>query len=255
MLNWQLITALSGSLFDLPPRTCKESKFKHQWLTGTKEMKLQCHCLHATSIFKAYNFFYRIANFQGMYLKLRWTNSARIFTWYTCSPDLNLTPLAAFLRFCWAQRGSDRNLSLFVRWVWHKNVSHPNHSMWATILSTCYASTESLGVSELNDANIKSFGVPGRISRAVESTNFTTIVFTLPHIMAPKFANQLPVRNVGRTCNGSGNVWNWESRSWCTGTLENTAPHKIRCDNFFKFCIYGDVMRAICVETTQRNAD
>ena len=108
--------------------------------------------------------------------------------------------------------------------------------MWATILSTCYASTESLGVSELNDANIKSFGVPGRISCAVESTNFTTIVFTLPHIMAPKFVNQFPIRNVGRTCNGSGNVWNWESRSRCTGTLENTAPHKIRCDNFFKIC-------------------
>ena len=35
--------------------------------------------------------------------------------------------------------------------------------MWATILSTCYASTESLDVSELNDANIKSFGVPGHI--------------------------------------------------------------------------------------------
>ena len=105
--------------------------------------------------------------------------------------------------------------------------------MSATILSTCYASTESLGVSELNDTNIKSFGVPGHISRAVESTNFTTIVFTLPHIMAPKFANQLPIRNVGRTCNGSGNVWNWESRSRCMGTLENTAPHKIHCDNFF----------------------
>ena len=105
--------------------------------------------------------------------------------------------------------------------------------MWATILSTCYASTESQGISELNDANIKSFGVPGRISRAVESTNFTTIVFTLPHIMGPKFANQLQIRNVGRMCNGSGNVWNWESRSRCTGTLENTAPHKIRCDNFF----------------------
>ena len=72
-----------------------------------------------------------------------------------------------------------------------------------------------------------------RISRAVESINFTTIVFSLPHIMAPKFANQLPIRNVGRTCNGSGNVWNWESRYRCTGKLENTAPHKIRCDNFF----------------------
>ena len=105
--------------------------------------------------------------------------------------------------------------------------------MSSTILSTCYASTGSLGVSELNDINIKSFGVPRRISRAVESTNFTTIVFTLPHIMAPKFANQLPTRNVGRTCNGSGNVWNWESRSRCTEALENTAPHKIGCDNLF----------------------
>ena len=151
------------------------------------------------------------------------------------SPDLNLTPLVAFLRFCRAQRGSDRNLPLFVRWEWHKNVSHPNYSMSATILSTCYASTESLGVSELNDTNIKSFGIPGRISRAVESTNFTTNVFTLPHIMAPKFANQLPIRNVGRTCNGSGNVWSSESRLRCTGTLENTAPHKIRCDIFFLF--------------------
>ena len=150
-----------------------------------------------------------------------------------CSPDLNLTPLAAFLCFCRAQWGSDRNLPLGVRWVRHKNVLHPNHSMSATILSMCYASTESLGVSELNDINIKSFGVPGHISHAVESTNFTTIVFTLQHIMAPKFANQLPIRNVGRTCNGSRNVWNWESQSRCMGTLENTLPHKIRCDNFF----------------------
>ena len=71
------------------------------------------------------------------------------------SPDLYLTPLAAFLRFCRAQRGSDRNLPLGVRWVRHKNVSHPNHSMSATILSMCCALTESLGVSELNDTNIK----------------------------------------------------------------------------------------------------
>ena len=124
--------------------------------------------------------------------------------------------------------------------------------MSATILSTCYALTEGLGVSELNDTNIKSFGVPGRISRAVESTNFTTIVFTLPHIMAPKFANQLLIRNVGRTCNRTGSVWHWESRSRCTGTLENTTP---RCDNFFLILQRGDVLRAICVETTQRNAD
>ena len=170
-----------------------------------------------------------------------------LYTTFIHSPDLNLTPLAAFLRFCRAQRGSDRNLPLFVRWVRHKNVSHPNHSMSATILSTCYASTESLGVSELNDTNIKSFGVPGRISRAVESTNFTTIVFILPHIMAPKFANQLPIRNVGRTCNSSGNVWNWESWFRCTGTLENTAAWRI--------LQHGDVVRAICVQTTQRNAD
>ena len=62
-------------------------------------------------------------------------------------------------------------------------------------------------------------------------------VFTLPHIMAPKFSNHLPNGNVGRTCSGSGNVWNWESRSRCMGTLENTEPHKIRCDIFFfKFC-------------------
>ena len=157
------------------------------------------------------------------------------------SPDLNLTPLAAFLRFCRAQRGSDRNFPLGVRWVRHKNVSHPNHSMSATILSTCYASTESLGVSELNDANIKSFDVPGRISRAVESTNFTTIMFTLPRMMAPKFANQLPIRNVGRTCNGSGNVWNWESRSRCTGTLVNTAPHKRH--NFAAWICYPSNLR------------
>ena len=127
--------------------------------------------------------------------------------------------------------------------------------MSATILSTCYASTESLGVSELNDTNIKSFGVSGHISRAVESTNITTIVFTLPHIMMPKSVNQLPIRNVGRTGNGSGNVWNWELRSRWTGTLEKTMPHKIRCDNFFLILQRGDVIRAICIETTQRNAD
>ena len=96
----------------------------------------------------------------------------------------------------------------------------------------CYASTESLGLSELNYTNIISFGVPERICRADESTNFITIVFTLPHIMASKFANQLLIGNVGRTCNGSGNVWNWKSRSRCTRTLENVAPHKIRCDIF-----------------------
>ena len=61
-------------------------------------------------------------------------------------------------------------------------------------------------------------------------------LLNLPHIMMPKSANQLPIRNVGRTCNGNGNVWNWESRSRCTGTLENTVPLKIRCDNFLKFC-------------------
>ena len=127
--------------------------------------------------------------------------------------------------------------------------------MSATILSTCYASTENLGVSELNDTNINSFGVPERISHAVESINFTTNVFTLPHIMAPKFANQLPIRNVGRTCNDSGNDWNWESRSRCTGTLENTAPQKIRCDNFVLILQRGYVIHAICVETTTRNAD
>ena len=119
----------------------------------------------------------------------------------------------------------------------------------------CYASTESLGLSELIDTNIISVGVPERISRAVESTNFTTIVFTLQHIMASKFANQLPIRNVGRTCNGSGNVWNWESRSRFTGTLENAAPYKIRCDFFSFFLCREDVINTIYVETTKRNAD
>ena len=69
-----------------------------------------------------------------------------------------------------------------------------------------------------------------------------------------KIREQLPIRNVGRACNGSGNFWNWESRSRCTGTLENTAPHKIRCNIFFLILQHGDVIRAICVETTQRNA-
>ena len=167
-------------------------------------------------------------------------------------------PLAAFLLFFWlAQRGSDRNLPLGVRvrWVWHKNVSHPNHSSSATTLATCYASTESLGLSELNDTNIISFGVPERTFRELEFTNFATIIFTLPHNIAPKFVNQLPLRNVGRTCNGSGNVWNWESRSRCTGTLENAAPHKIRCGIFFFILHRGDVIHAICVEATKRNAD
>ena len=88
-------------------------------------------------------------------------------------------------------------------------------------------------LSELNDTNIIYFVVPVRISQAVESINFTTIVFTLPHIVAPLFTNQLPIRNVERTCNGSRNVWNSESR--CTGTLENAAPHKICCDNFWLY--------------------
>ena len=39
------------------------------------------------------------------------------------------------------------------------------------------------------------------------------------------------------------------------GTLENTAPHKIRCDIFFLILQRGDVIRAICVGTTKRNAD
>ena len=127
------------------------------------------------------------------------------------------TSCCFFYVFCRVQRGSDRNFPLGVRWLRHKNVSHPNHSMTATILPMRYASTESLGLSDLNDTNIISFGVPWCISRAVETTNFTTIVFTLTHIMAPNFARQLLIINVGRTCNGSGNVWNWESRSRDTG--------------------------------------
>ena len=119
---------------------------------------------------------------------------------------IQIWPSCCFFTFvCRTQRGSDRNLPLGVWWVRHKNMSHPNPSTSATTLST-YASTESLGLSELNDTNIISFDVPERISRAVESTNFTTIVFTLPHTIAPKLVNQLPIRNVGRTCNCSGNV-------------------------------------------------
>ena len=66
--------------------------------------------------------------------------------------------------------------------------------MSATILPTCYALRVSLGLSELSDIDIISFGEPGRISQAVESTDFTTIVFTLPHIISPKFTSQLPIR-------------------------------------------------------------
>ena len=88
--------------------------------------------------------------------------------------------------------------------------------MSATILFTCYASTEGLGLSELNDTNIISLGVPGRIFRAVESTNFRKIVLTLPHIMVPKFASlNYRSENIGRTCNGSGNVLNWETLMNC----------------------------------------
>ena len=113
--------------------------------------------------------------------------------------------LLLFYVSCQAQRKSDRNLSLGVWWVRHRNVSYPNHSTSATTLPTCYASTESHSLSASNDTNIISFSVPERIFPAVEFTNFT-IAFTLPHIMAPKFANQLLIRNVGRTWNGSGNV-------------------------------------------------
>ena len=118
------------------------------------------------------------------------------------SPDLNPTTLAAFFYvFCRAQRESDRNLPLGVLLVRHKNVSHPNHSMSATILPMCYASTESLGLSkEMNVTNITSFFVPGRISRAVESTNCTTIVFTLPHISLISWTNYWLIRNVAPTC-------------------------------------------------------
>ena len=118
--------------------------------------------------------------------------------------------------------------------------------MSSTILSTCYASTKSLGISELNDTNIKSFCVPGRTSRTVESTNFTTIVFTLPHIMAPKFANQLPIRNVGRMCNDRGNVWNWESRFRCMGTLKTLHLIRFAVTFFFKFCS----MEMLCMQFT-----
>ena len=112
--------------------------------------------------------------------------------------------------------------------------------------------------SELNDTNI-SFGVPGCIFWAVESIDFTTIVFTLPHIMVPKFARQLLIRKVACLCNYSRNVWNWESWSRCTRTLENATPYKIYCDNFFNICYSnlqrGFVIRAIYVETAKTNAD
>ena len=119
---------------------------------------------------------------------------------------------------------------LGVRWVRHKNVSHPNHSASATILPTCCALTESPGLSDLNDISIISFGVPRRISRAVRTTDFTTYVYTLPHIMVPKFASQLPIRKC-RT-----NVQRQRKCLKLNARAHRRTPHTSRCDNYWHFC-------------------
>ena len=38
------------------------------------------------------------------------------------------------------------------------------------------------------------------------------------------------------------NVWNWKSRSRCTGTLGNAVPHKPRCDSFFLLLCIVDML-------------
>ena len=42
----------------------------------------------------------------------------------TASPDSNLTPLAAFLRFCRAQRGSDRTVLEIRGWTATREINH-----------------------------------------------------------------------------------------------------------------------------------
>ena len=107
------------------------------------------------------------------------------------------------------------------------------------MLLMCYTSTESLGLSELNDTNIIYFGVPGRIPQAVESTNFTTTVFICRTSWRPnRRANYLSV-NIGLTCIGSENVLNWESGN-LNGREHWRTPFKIRfgkCSNIFRHMV------------------
>ena len=163
--------------------------------------------------------------------------SGATVAWCGCaqrSPDLNLTPLAAFLHIFFDECSEGQIVTCpWALCATQKCVAPESFNVSYNSAQMLCIDRKPLGLSKLNDTNIISFGVPGRISSAVESTNFTTIVFTLPHVMAPKFANQLPIRNVGRTCNSSENASNWESWCRCKGTPENAAPHKIRCDNFF----------------------
>ena len=46
------------------------------------------------------------------------------------SPDLNLTPLAAFLRFCRAQRGSDRTVLEIMGWTVTREMNHIEAWWW-----------------------------------------------------------------------------------------------------------------------------
>ena len=76
-----------------------------------------------------------------------------------------------------AQRGSDCNLPMGVRWVRHTVfVSHPNHSMSATILPACYASTESLEILRRGDV-IRALYVENTERKAID---LPTSEFVIP---------------------------------------------------------------------------
>ena len=65
--------------------------------------------------------------------------------------------------------------------------------------------------------------------------------------------------NVGRTCNGSGDVWNWEPRSRCREHWKRLIRFAVTSNNIFlKFMLLivqrRYVISAIDVETTTRNA-
>ena len=54
------------------------------------------------------------------------------------SPDLNLTPLAAFSRFCWAQRGSDLNVFVIRGWIAGWEMDHIEAWWWKSCTDNKY---------------------------------------------------------------------------------------------------------------------
>ena len=71
-------------------------------------------------------------------LEAKYRRNTLIFSYLVSSPDLNLTPLAAFLRFCRAQRGSDRTVLEIRGWTATREINYIEAWWWKSCTYSKY---------------------------------------------------------------------------------------------------------------------